>query len=127
MYQKLTPREKGQGLVEYALILVLVAVVVIVVLSVMGPSISNVYADVLAGLGGGESTGDYDSVIAPFCENRGYPADSSWAWDPNASSPDDDVIVYLQSDGLVYTRWESDPFHYALPHCNGNLRDNPRW
>lgn len=40
------PKEKGQGLVEYALILVLVAVVVIVVLSLMGPIIGNVFSTI---------------------------------------------------------------------------------
>lgn len=35
-------QERGQGLVEYALILVLVAVVVIAVLLVLGPTIKNV-------------------------------------------------------------------------------------
>jgi len=34
------PKEKGQGLVEYALILVLVAVVVIAVLALLGPAIA---------------------------------------------------------------------------------------
>ena len=38
------PREKGQGLVEYALILVLVAVVVIAVLTLLGPAIGNVFS-----------------------------------------------------------------------------------
>jgi pilus assembly protein Flp/PilA len=37
-------RERGQGLVEYALILVLVAVVVIAVLLVLGPIIGNVFS-----------------------------------------------------------------------------------
>jgi len=37
------PKEKGQGLVEYALILVLVAVVVIAVLTLLGPLVSNVF------------------------------------------------------------------------------------
>ena len=36
-------REPGQGLVEYALILVLVAVVVIAVLMILGPIIGNVF------------------------------------------------------------------------------------
>jgi pilus assembly protein Flp/PilA len=36
----------GQGLVEYALILVLVAVVVIAVLSFLGPSINYVYVKI---------------------------------------------------------------------------------
>ena len=35
--------EGGQGLVEYALILVLIAVVVIVALSLFGDSLSNLY------------------------------------------------------------------------------------
>ena len=39
-------KEKGQGLVEYALILVLVAVVVIAVLLVLGPVIGNVFTEI---------------------------------------------------------------------------------
>lgn len=37
------PKEKGQGLVEYALILVLIAIVVIVALSALGPIISDIF------------------------------------------------------------------------------------
>jgi pilus assembly protein Flp/PilA len=40
-------RQKGQGLVEYALILVLVAVVVIVILSLLGPAIGNVFSNIV--------------------------------------------------------------------------------
>ena len=36
-----SPKEKGQGLVEYALILVLVAIVVIAILALLGPAIGN--------------------------------------------------------------------------------------
>lgn len=39
--------EKGQGLVEYALILVLVAVVVIAILSLLGPAIGNVFSNII--------------------------------------------------------------------------------
>lgn len=42
--------EKGQGLVEYALILTFVAVVVIIILVFFGPTISNVFSDIIAGL-----------------------------------------------------------------------------
>ena len=35
------PQEKGQGLVEYALILVLVAIVVIAAMSLLAPLIGN--------------------------------------------------------------------------------------
>jgi pilus assembly protein Flp/PilA len=45
------PREKGQGLVEYALILVLVAVVVIAILTILGPQIGNIFSRVTSGLG----------------------------------------------------------------------------
>ena len=41
------PREEGQGLVEYALILVLVAIVVIAILLVLGPTIGNVFSQVV--------------------------------------------------------------------------------
>lgn len=41
------PKEKGQGLVEYALILVLVAVVVIVVMRILGPTIGNVFSQII--------------------------------------------------------------------------------
>jgi pilus assembly protein Flp/PilA len=44
------PAEKGQGLVEYALILVLVAIVVIVVLTALGPIIGNVFSDLNSSL-----------------------------------------------------------------------------
>lgn len=38
--------EKGQGLVEYALILVLVAVVVIAILTLLGPQIGEVFSTI---------------------------------------------------------------------------------
>lgn len=44
------PKEKGQGLVEYALILVLVAVVVIAVLALLGPAISDIFQTIMNSL-----------------------------------------------------------------------------
>ena len=44
------PREEGQGLVEYALILVLVAVVVIVILALLGPAIGNIFSNIVSTL-----------------------------------------------------------------------------
>ena len=41
---------EGQGLVEYALILFLIAVVVIAILIVLGPQIGAVFSQVTAGL-----------------------------------------------------------------------------
>jgi pilus assembly protein Flp/PilA len=50
-------REEGQGLVEYALVLVLIAIVVIVILSMLGPQVSGVFGRVMAGLNGQSLTG----------------------------------------------------------------------
>lgn len=44
------PREEGQGLVEYALILVLVAIVVIAILLLVGPAIGNVFSKIVNAL-----------------------------------------------------------------------------
>jgi pilus assembly protein Flp/PilA len=44
-------RQSGQGMVEYALILVLVSIVVIVILLTMGNQILNVFSNVVAALG----------------------------------------------------------------------------
>lgn len=45
-------KEEGQGLVEYALLIVLVAIVIIVILSLMGRTVTTVFAQVYAGLNG---------------------------------------------------------------------------
>ncbi len=42
--------EKGQGLVEYALILVLVAIVVFAALMILGPIIGNTFSTINASL-----------------------------------------------------------------------------
>lgn len=43
---------EGQGLVEYALILVFVAVVIVLILTILGPGISNIYSNIVAILQG---------------------------------------------------------------------------
>lgn len=44
------PRERGQGLMEYALVIIFVAVVVIVVLALIGPQVGNLFSNVVNGL-----------------------------------------------------------------------------
>jgi pilus assembly protein Flp/PilA len=39
--------ERAQGLVEYALIILLVALIVIVVLSILGPAIGNIFSELI--------------------------------------------------------------------------------
>jgi pilus assembly protein Flp/PilA len=60
MYAGSSRQEQGQGLVEYSLILVLVAIVVIAALMVLGPIIGNVFSTVnssLSGVSGGVPDG----------------------------------------------------------------------
>ena len=47
------PKEEGQGLVEYALIIVLVAIVVIVALTALGGTVSGLFERITGELGGG--------------------------------------------------------------------------
>lgn len=54
--RRLQSPQKGQGLVEYALILVLVAVIVIAILTLLGPQVGNVFSRVVNGLGGASAT-----------------------------------------------------------------------
>jgi pilus assembly protein Flp/PilA len=44
------PQERGQGLVEYAIILVLVAVVVIAVMRLIGPRVGNIFSTINSSL-----------------------------------------------------------------------------
>ena len=48
--RRLERPEDGQGMVEYALILVLIAIVVIVILQVVGKQVNNVFSNVSHGL-----------------------------------------------------------------------------
>jgi len=44
------PGSEGQGLVEYALILVFVAMIVIVILALLGPAIGNVFSNIVSSI-----------------------------------------------------------------------------
>jgi len=48
---RLTENERGQSMVEYALILVLIAVVVIVVLILLGNQVANVFCNISGAIG----------------------------------------------------------------------------
>ena len=50
MLRSFFAKEDGQGLVEYALILVLIAIVVIGILSVLGTKVSAVFSTINSGL-----------------------------------------------------------------------------
>lgn len=50
MLRSLLRREEGQGLVEYGLIIFLVAIVVIAVLFLVGPRIGNMFSSITAAI-----------------------------------------------------------------------------
>jgi pilus assembly protein Flp/PilA len=50
MVRSFFAKEEGQGLVEYALILVLIAIVVIGILTVLGNRVSTIFSQVNSGL-----------------------------------------------------------------------------
>jgi pilus assembly protein Flp/PilA len=50
MLRSFFAKEDGQGLVEYALILVLIAIVVIGILTVLGGKVSSVFSTINSGL-----------------------------------------------------------------------------
>ena len=97
-FKNLKNKEKGQGLVEYALILVLVAIVVIGALMILGPIIGNVFSTInssLGDLGGGSGGGspivsapteppaviDGDSARRQYCAERpGYMGGVNWGF-----------------------------------------------
>jgi pilus assembly protein Flp/PilA len=44
------PKENGQGIVEYALILALIAVAVILIFSILGTSVGNVFKNIMTNM-----------------------------------------------------------------------------
>jgi pilus assembly protein Flp/PilA len=44
------PQKKGQGLVEYAILLVFVAIVVIAVMRLLGPRVGNIFSTINSSL-----------------------------------------------------------------------------
>ena len=50
MLRSFFAKEEGQGLVEYALILVLIAIVVIGILTILGKKVSTVFSGINSGL-----------------------------------------------------------------------------
>jgi len=107
--------EMGQGLVEYALILVLVALVVIVVLSLLGPSIGNVFSNVIDEinmLGGGNNyvvaitRADYDSGL----QMLHLDATSDGIYDPG-------VTLTASPGGVMVQAGNHYHLNYSLTGC----------
>ena len=74
----------GQGMVEYALILALVAIVVIGALTLLGTNVSNVLGNVNGDLAGGAGTGGITPPVIPVSLNFTCPASGHY-WGHNNS------------------------------------------
>jgi pilus assembly protein Flp/PilA len=67
MWFHLRKREDGQGLVEYALVLVLIAVVVILILTALGTRVTATFARVIGGLNGQTILGSgTEAIVSGF-------------------------------------------------------------
>ena len=103
------PSEKGQGLVEYALILVLVSVVVLAVLLISGPTIGNVFTQVVSAIdnpGGGGGGGGGEDVVSitradynSGTQNLHLDATSDGGYDPGVTLTASPGGVMTQSGG----------------------------
>ncbi len=107
--------EGGQGLVEYALILVLVAIVVIVALSLLGPSIGNVFSQLVDELNmlGGEN--NYLVVITRADYDTGsqtlhLDATSDGVYDPS-------VTLTASPGGVMVQAGNHYHLNYSLTGC----------
>ena len=60
--------QRGQGLVEYALILLFVSIAVVVALAMMGGSLGEVYTSIQSTLAGGGAAGDPVAIAGDFIE-----------------------------------------------------------
>ena len=115
MFSFLNKNEEGQGLVEYALILVLVAVVSIVALALVGPAISDVYCETIVELGmecdsGGEeeeeqpcaSTADYQAWVSSMNNTcSSYSGQGNWvAFSCNAETNTTNATCWHGGDGF---------------------------
>lgn len=97
-------QEKGQGLVEYQLILVLVPIVVIAILLLLGPEITEQFCATVDGLGGTVlDLGDYEVVMG---------------------IDDDHVVIDVKPESASWTnficKWEIhlEPSHGSLVNNN---------
>jgi pilus assembly protein Flp/PilA len=115
--------EEGQGLVEYALILVLVAIVVIAILLILGPIVGNVFSNIIDQLGftpfmPGGSGSDVVVITRADC-NSGtqelhLDATSDGDYDPS-------VTLTASPGGVMEAKADHYCLKYTLTGCSGTV------
>ena len=94
---KIPKREEGQGLVEYALVLVLVAIVVIVILTQMASLIVLAFATIIGGFTGQQLSGTGNEGVVVSNDNVQVLAGN------NCQLQGGDVSFVLTDDGEIVT------------------------
>ena len=106
-------KEKGQGLVEYALILVLIAIVVIVAMQVLGDKVSDTFGTVNSGLSADGSGGSSSPTAVPTTPSNPnisvtFNCSASGSVDVKNMSGGPNGASFTCSSGSSYTYTSSD-------------------
>jgi len=118
---KIPKKEEGQGLVEYALLLVLVAVIIIAILTVLGSQVMIVFAKVTAGLNGQVVTGEgKEAVVTSFDLNvsEGLPCTATIT-DITFVGLDDGAILADGSVNIYFTMGDQTKHTTGSTGSNG--------
>ena len=110
---------KGQGLVEYAIIIALVAIVVIVVFRVMGPNVGNTFSTINNSLPGDTASGG---------GNDGGGGDGNGTWTPGVDEgsslnlPAGSFEVQYGANGSYFYQYFTGP---TTVNCNNATFGDP--
>jgi pilus assembly protein Flp/PilA len=114
------PNEEGQGLVEYALILVLVAIVVIGILLLLGPAISEVYCEVVNTMQPGEcgaitsvnavrdGNGHGNTVVVTITVDQATAVTATWPGGSASTSCSGSCTITITTDDAGTVRVRDD-------------------
>jgi pilus assembly protein Flp/PilA len=111
----LPEREEGQGLVEYALILVLVAIAAIIILAVLGSTVALVYVRVVGGLNGQSLTSSGVEYMV-LSANVGVTGGGS-----SCNVTISDATVAVISDGKMLTNSPSVSIPVSAPGGSSSM------
>ena len=117
--KRLLAKAKGQGLVEYALLLSLVAIVVIVALALLGDEVRSVYCQISGALPGGGSGCDVVAITKADYDTD----DQELHLDATSNGTYDPSITLTASPGGVMQA-KHDHYHlkYDLSGCPCTVR-----
>jgi Flp pilus assembly pilin Flp len=105
------PEEHAQGLVEYALILILAAIIVIGALAVVGSSIEAAYCEIVGLFPGSENPCGLDVVVITWADYVDGMLHIDATSDGGYNS---DVTLTVSSGGVMVKKADHYHAHYAL-------------